>query len=59
LGEKLDAGPLAQISGFGLQRNWAMARDNQKGLLCVGFQRAMPHDQVELSMKHVFAKWAS
>jgi CheY-like chemotaxis protein len=59
LGEKLDAGPLAQVSGIGLQRHWALARDNQKGLLCVGFQRTLPADKLDQTMKHVFTKWVS
>jgi CheY-like chemotaxis protein len=59
LGEKLSAGPLAQVSGFGLQRHWTMARDDQKGLLCVGFQRTMPADRVDQTMKHMFVKWVS
>lgn len=59
LGDKLDAGPLTQISGFGLQRHWSMARDDKKGLLCAGFQRTLEADRVDLTMKHVFAKWAS
>lgn len=59
LGEKLDAGELAQVAGFGLQRHWALARDKQKGLLCVGFRRTLPADKVEQTMKHVFTKWVS
>jgi CheY-like chemotaxis protein len=59
LGEKLEAGALAQVSGFGLQRHWALARDSQKGLLCVGFRRTLPPDKVEQTMKHVFTKWVS
>jgi CheY-like chemotaxis protein len=59
LGENLEAGPLAQVSGFGLQRHWALARDDQKGLLCVGFRRTLPADKVDQTMKHVFTKWVS
>lgn len=59
LGEKLEAEPLAQISGFGLQRHWALARDDRKGLLCVGFRRTLPADKVDQTMKHVFTKWVS
>jgi CheY-like chemotaxis protein len=59
LGEKLEAGVLAQVSGFGLQRHWALARDGQKGLLCAGFRRTLPRDKVDQTMKHIFTKWVS
>jgi CheY-like chemotaxis protein len=59
LGEKLDVGALAQVTGFSLQRHWALARDGQKGLLCVGFRRTLPPDKVDQTMKHVFTKWVS
>jgi CheY-like chemotaxis protein len=59
LGEKLGAGDLAQVTGFGLQRHWALAHDDQKGLLCVGFRRTLPKDKVDQTMKQVFAKWVS
>jgi hypothetical protein len=59
LGENLEVGPLAQVSGFGLQQHWALAHDDQKGLLCVGFRRTMPADKVDQTMKHVFTKWVS
>lgn len=57
LGERLEAGPLAQVSGFGLQRHWALARNDKKGLLCVGFRRTLPADTVDQTMKHIFTKW--
>jgi CheY-like chemotaxis protein len=59
LGEKLDTGAVVQVTGFGLQRHWSMARDEQKGLLCVGFRRTLPIDSVDQTMKHVFTKWVS
>jgi CheY-like chemotaxis protein len=59
LGEKLDVGPLVQVTGFGLQQHWALARDDQKGLLCVGFQRTLSPEKVDQTMKHVFTKWVS
>jgi CheY-like chemotaxis protein len=59
LGEKIGAGPLAQASGFGLQRHWALAADEKKGLLCAGFRHALPQDRVEPTMKHIFTKWVS
>jgi CheY-like chemotaxis protein len=59
LGVKLEVGALNQVSGFGLQRHWALARDEQKGLLCAGFRRTLPTDKVDQTMKHIFAKWVS
>jgi hypothetical protein len=59
LGEKLDVGALTQVTGFGLQRHWALAHDEQKGLLCIGFRRTLPTDQVDQTMKHIFTKWVS
>ena len=59
LGENLEGGPLALVSGFSLQRHWALARDDKKGLLCVGFRRTLPTDKVDQTMKHVFTKWVS
>ncbi len=59
LGDKLGAGGLAQVSGFGLHRHWALANSDQKGLLCTGFRRSMPRDKVDQTMKHIFAKWVS
>jgi len=59
LGEKLGAGALTQITGFSLQRHWALAHDDEKGLLCVGFRRTLPTDKVDQTMKHVFTKWVS
>jgi CheY-like chemotaxis protein len=59
LGDKLGGGALTQISGYGVQRHWSMARDPQKGLLCVGFRRSMPQEKVEQTFKEVFTKWVS
>jgi CheY-like chemotaxis protein len=59
LGEKLHAGELAQVTGTGWQRHWALSADDKKGLLCAGFRRTMPNDKVDQTMKHIFAKWAS
>ncbi len=59
LGEKLGAGALTQISGLGLQRHWALSGDDKKGLLCAGFQRTLPKEKVEHTMKHIFTKWVS
>jgi CheY-like chemotaxis protein len=59
LGEKIGAGDLMHISGFGLQRHWALGADAPKGLLCVGFRRGLAKETVDQTMKHLFAKWVS
>ena len=59
LGEKVGAGALAQVTGFGLQRHWALGGDARKGLLCAGFRRTLPKDKVEQTMKHILTKWVS
>jgi CheY-like chemotaxis protein len=59
LGEKIGAGDLAQVTGFGWQRQWALCGHLQKGLLCAGFRRTLPKDNVEPTMKHIFAKWSA
>jgi CheY-like chemotaxis protein len=59
LGEKIGAGALTQVCGFGLQRHWALAGDDQKGLLCTGFRRALAKEKVDQTMKNVFTKWVS
>lgn len=59
LGEKIGAGELTRLSGYGLQRHWALQSDESKGLLCVGFRRGLAKESVEQTMKHVVAKWVS
>jgi CheY-like chemotaxis protein len=59
LGEKLGVGGLAQISGFGSHRHWALANSDQKGLLCAGFRRSLAKEKVDQTMKHIFTKWVS
>ena len=59
LGEKMGAGTLGQVTGFGLQRHWALCWHEQKGLLCVGFRRALPKEKVDQTMKHIFSKWVA
>jgi CheY-like chemotaxis protein len=59
LGDKLETGAIVQINGFGLQRHWSLARDPQKGLLCVGFRRTLAPEKVDETMKHIFTKWVS
>jgi len=57
LGEKVGAGALAQVTGFGLQRHWAFCGHERKGLLCVGFRRTLPREKVEQTVKHILTKW--
>jgi CheY-like chemotaxis protein len=59
LGEKMGAGPVGPVFGFGLQRHWALTADEKRGLLCVGFRRSLDKENVEQSMKGVFTKWVS
>jgi CheY-like chemotaxis protein len=59
LGEKIGAGTLTQVTGFGLQRHWALAGHERKGLLCAGFRRTLPKEKVEQTMKHIFTKWVA
>jgi hypothetical protein len=57
LGESIGVGALAQVTGFGMQRNWALCGHETKGLLCAGFRRTLAKEKVEQTMKHIFAKW--
>jgi CheY-like chemotaxis protein len=59
LGEKIGAGALSQVTGYGLQRHWALSGNEAKGGLCAGFRRTLPKDKVEQTMKHIFTKWVS
>jgi len=58
LGDRLGAGPLEQIEGFGLQRHVALAsqRDTE---FCVGWKPSLVPEQVRDLMKKVLALWAS
>ena len=58
LGDKLKAGQLNQIEGLGSQHHIAMLSRPEK-VLCVGFQRAFTHSEVQETMKHIQTKWVS
>ncbi len=58
LGERLGAGPLEQIEGFGPQRHVALACQNETEF-CVGWQHSLTQDQVREMMKKLLALWAS
>jgi CheY-like chemotaxis protein len=58
LGDRLGAGPLEQIEGFGPQRHVALASQADTEF-CVGWKPSMAPDQVRDMMKKVLALWAS
>ena len=58
LGERLGAGPLEQIEGFGPQRHVVLASQGDTAF-CVGWKPSMVPDQVRDLMKKVLALWAS
>jgi len=58
LSDRLQAGPLEQVSGLGPQRHVATACGNQKDL-CVGWSPSLSTDEVRDRMKKVLALWAS
>jgi CheY-like chemotaxis protein len=57
LGERLGAGPLGQLEGFGPQRHVVLAGQGETEF-CVGWKPSMPPDQVREMMKKVLALWA-
>jgi CheY-like chemotaxis protein len=58
LGDRLGAGPLEQIEGFGPQRHVVLASQGDSEF-CVGWKPSMAPDQVRDLMKKVLALWAS
>ncbi len=58
LGERLGAGPLEQIEGFGPQRHIALASRGDTEF-CVGWKPSLVPDQVRDLMRKVLALWAS
>jgi CheY-like chemotaxis protein len=58
LGERLGAGPLEQIEGFGPQRHVTLASQGDTGY-CVGWKPSLLPEQVRERMKKVLALWAS
>jgi len=58
LGDRLQAGPLEQIEGFGPHRHVALARHDETEF-CVGWNPSLSADQVREMMKKVLALWAS
>jgi len=58
LGDRLRAGPLEKIEGFGPQRHVALACQNETEF-CVGWQHSLTHEEVGESMRRLLALWAS
>jgi CheY-like chemotaxis protein len=58
LGDRLGAGPLEQIEGFGPQRHVVLACQGETEF-CVGWKPSLAPDQVRDMMKKVLALWAS
>jgi CheY-like chemotaxis protein len=56
LGEQLQAGPLEQVVGLGLQRNVALAARGESRL-CVGWRHSLNAAEVRERMKKVMATW--
>jgi len=57
LEDRLGAGPLEQIEGFGLQRHVTLASQDATEF-CVGWKPSLTPDQVRDMMKKVLALWA-
>jgi CheY-like chemotaxis protein len=57
LGDRLGAGPIEQIEGFGPQRHVVLASQANTEF-CVGWKPSMAPDQVRGMMKKVLALWA-
>jgi CheY-like chemotaxis protein len=58
LGDRLGAGSLEQIEGFGPQRHVTLACQDETEF-CVGWKHSLAPDQVREMMKKVLALWAS
>jgi CheY-like chemotaxis protein len=58
LGDRLQAGPLEQVSGQGLQRNVSVAEQDNT-IFCVGWKRELQADQIREGTKKVTASWVS
>ncbi len=58
LGERLHAGVLGQVEGFGPQRHVVLAHQSETDF-CVGWTHTLRSDQVREQMKKVLSLWAS
>jgi len=57
LGERLQAGPIEQIEGFGPQRHVALASQGDMQF-CVGWRHSLTPEEIRIHMKKVLALWA-
>jgi CheY-like chemotaxis protein len=58
LGERLGAGPIEQIEGYGPQRHVAVVTRNETDY-CIGWQHSLTPEEVRQAMKKLVAIWAS
>ena len=58
LGDRLRAGPLHEMDGYGPQRHVALAPYENRDF-CVGWQHSLSGDQIGEAMKKLLALWAS
>lgn len=58
LGERMNLGPLQQVTGMSASTHVALA-DSMKGELCVGFRSSLRSDEVRETMRNILAKWAA
>jgi len=58
LGERMQAGNLSQVEGFGLQNHVALVPQPDVAL-CVGYQRHITAEQMRDTTKKILASWAS
>ena len=58
LGDRLQAGPLQQLTGLSPASHVALAESGQGGL-CVGFRSMLRSDEVRETMRNILAKWTS
>ncbi len=59
LAEKIQAGQLKHLQGFGWQGHIDIEARDEKRLFCIGFKRALSSVQVREIMKKIHEKWAS
>ena len=58
LGDRLQAGPLQQVTGLSPASHIALA-ESDRGGLCVGFRSMLRSDEVRETMRNILAKWTS
>ena len=58
LGDRLQAGPLQQLTGLSAASHVALA-ESDRGELCIGFRSSLRSDEVRETMRNILAKWTS